>query len=1060
MDDNKNLSNKLNNFFNNKNVPKKVLSEEDEFIDLDDFEKALDEGKILNKTEITGENKFQKELEEKRRAEAYSTVSDIPHKELIEKDGKTIFAEVALPIVSFKDSSFSPSRDFRDLPENLYRQVIKIADYITVKENLNKNNHIVVTYDSRLCNTDFRMDLMLGVGKVSDKLSTNYFKINHNFNCFCDSFFPNKDKTKTLVKDKWGCLWCSKYNPCLIGYAVYYKYLSLTNKKELTRQRNLYKKNKDVCDGKILHPKVADDIKYDIKDFPLITLKRIKEIRKDIDNHKYFIFNHKDNIVFRYSIPNENGSFEIVEDILPKDTINSYISYQKNRKERFVFETLEKEDAFQYLFILKLLSQDVSLYQKYLKHIKSFEKKSLDILKDTLNTSINLDKESSELGFYGCVCGDDREEVFNQIQKISFGIQSKFGLNNSYVKLSALEFMQIHAEIKGAISKFSPLIYNEIEKNKIFVITGLNEFTKAYSIVSKNYEIERRQLEYCMKILNSFNSREFIILAGTKIEVDNFINLSDSLKFKFNDNKFVLDNMTIDEIYTCFKSNLPKDFKITKKEEKEFKDYLTFNLGVFPLKNKSLALYLANYMVSLNKFELPVNVSGIKQKNFMNELDTLIGMNDIKTEVKKLYNYVKYREALKEQEIDIPSANLHMLFTGNPGTGKTTVARIIASALFNIGVIKENKLIEVERKDLVAEYVGQTAVKTSQVIDKALGGVLFIDEAYSLSPECNQKDFGVEAIATIIKAMEDKKDDLIIIFAGYKNEMKRFVDSNPGIASRLGYTFHFEDYSEDELLEMFLNKMKTSNFIVKDECINPLKKLFQYFHNAKNLGNGRFVDKLFQIIIQNRANITEGELNVITKKSIPSIEDIIKNLPDNEKMIKPENISLEEKKRVSYHESGHLIVGLMLGRNNIERITVEVSANGALGYVKYKNEETSGLKVKKDYEDEICILLGGLVSEEVNLGSYSNGGGSDLPKVVNIAKHMVCKCGMSSLKFGALCLKEDDEKVVNEVNSIIDSQYQRARIIIEENKDKIEKISSKLAEVGTVNEEDINNLVN
>lgn len=1050
MEDNKNLNNKLNNLLNDKDVPKKISSEEDRLNNL--LEKCINENKSLNTTETAGDNNNNQK----------NVIEQNIEKNAI-KDEKVKFTEAEIPIVSFKDSSFLPKRNFEDLPENLYRQVVKIAEYIKVEENLNKNGHIVVSYDSKLCNTDFRDNLMLGVGKLSDKLSTNYFKIHHNFDLFCDSFFPNKETgTKTLVKDKWGCLSCNKYNPCLIGYAVYYKYLSLTDKKEIVRQRNVYKKNKDVCDGKILNPRIADDIKYDVKDFPLITLKRIKEIREDIDNHKYVIFNdNKGNIIFRSSILNENGSLDLIENALPRDTINKYILYQKNRKERFVFKTLDIEDAFQYLFILKLLSQDVSLYQKYLKYIKSFEKESLNILKDTLNTEINLDKESSDLGFYGCVCGDDREEVFNQIQKVSFGIQSKFGLNNSYVKLSALDFMQIHAKVQGNIPKFSPLIYNEIEKNVIFVITGLNEFTKAYSTASKNYyEIERRQFEYFMKILNSFNPREFIILAGTKIEVDNFIDLSDSLKFKFNDNKFVLDNMTIDEIYTYFKSNLPKDFKITKKEEKEFKDYLTFNLGVFPLRNKSLALYLANYMVSLNKFELPVNVSGIKQKNFMKELDTLIGMDDIKMEVKKLYNYVKYREALKEQGIDIPSSNMHMLFTGNPGTGKTTVARIIASALFNIGVIKENKLIEVERKDLVAEYIGQTAVKTSQVIDKALGGVLFIDEAYSLSPEDNQRDFGAEAIATIIKAMEDKRDDLIIIFAGYENEMKRFVDSNPGIASRLGYTFHFEDYSEEELLEMFLNKMKTSNFVIKDECIASLKKLFQYFHNAKNLGNGRFVNKLFQIIIQNRANITEGELNVITKESIPSIEDIIKTLPDNEKMIKPENISLEEKKRVSYHESGHLIVGLMLDKNNIERITVEVSANGALGYVKYKNEETSGLKVKKDYEDEICMLLGGLVSEEVNLGSYSNGGGSDLPKVVNIAKHMVCKCGMSGLKFGALCLKEDDEKVINEINSIIDTQYKRARIIIEENKDKIEKISLKLADVGTVNEEDIKTLIN
>ena len=147
---------------------------------------------------------------------------------------------------------------------------------------------------------------------------------------------------------------------------------------------------------------------------------------------------------------------------------------------------------------------------------------------------------------------------------------------------------------------------------------------------------------------------------------------------------------------------------------------------------------------------------------------------------------------------------MHMVFTGNPGTGKTTIARVIAKILFDIGIIHENKLIEVERKDLVGEYQGKTAIKTFDVIDKAMGGVLFIDEAYSLSPKTSgNSDFGDEAIATLIKAMEDHKDQLVVIFAGYKDEMKTFIDSNPGIASRIGYTFDFKDYTPDELVKIF-----------------------------------------------------------------------------------------------------------------------------------------------------------------------------------------------------------------------------------------------------------------
>lgn len=148
-----------------------------------------------------------------------------------------------------------------------------------------------------------------------------------------------------------------------------------------------------------------------------------------------------------------------------------------------------------------------------------------------------------------------------------------------------------------------------------------------------------------------------------------------------------------------------------------------------------------------------------------------------------------------------------MIFTGNPGTGKTLIARIMAKMLYDLGLISENKLIEVERKDLVASYVGQTSQKTSEVIEKAMGGVLFIDEAYALvQGKKDDGDYGIEAIATLIKAMEDYKENLVVIFAGYKDEMKSFLDINPGIASRIGYTFHFEDYNNVELQEIFVKK--------------------------------------------------------------------------------------------------------------------------------------------------------------------------------------------------------------------------------------------------------------
>ena len=159
-----------------------------------------------------------------------------------------------------------------------------------------------------------------------------------------------------------------------------------------------------------------------------------------------------------------------------------------------------------------------------------------------------------------------------------------------------------------------------------------------------------------------------------------------------------------------------------------------------------------------------------------------------------------------------------MVFLGNPGTGKTTIARMISEILYNLKYVKENKLVEVSVKDLVAEYVGQTAPKTMSVIEKAMNGVLFVDEAYTLATTNSQNSYNGEAIATLIQAMENYRDKLVVIFAGYTKEMRAFLDSNSGITSRIGYTLHFDDYTTEELIEIFLGMTKKAGFEVEEDA--------------------------------------------------------------------------------------------------------------------------------------------------------------------------------------------------------------------------------------------------
>ena len=227
-----------------------------------------------------------------------------------------------------------------------------------------------------------------------------------------------------------------------------------------------------------------------------------------------------------------------------------------------------------------------------------------------------------------------------------------------------------------------------------------------------------------------------------------------------------------------------------------------------------------------------------------------------------------------KDDLKIKDINLHMVFLGNPGTGKTTVARIIAEMLYNLKYIKQNKLIEVSSKDLVAEYVGQTAPKTMAVIERALGGVLFVDEAYSLaSEEGSGNSFNKEAIATLIQAMENYRDNLVVIFAGYTKEMQAFLNANSGIVSRIGYTLDFKDYTSEELLKIFEGMVKKAGFSITKEACDEVVKVIDKYRNTKNFGNARFARNLYEKTIIKHASNTRGkkakkDLKTIVKEDI------------------------------------------------------------------------------------------------------------------------------------------------------------------------------------------------
>lgn len=248
------------------------------------------------------------------------------------------------------------------------------------------------------------------------------------------------------------------------------------------------------------------------------------------------------------------------------------------------------------------------------------------------------------------------------------------------------------------------------------------------------------------------------------------------------------------------------------------------------------------------------------------DLDDLIGLESVKQEVTALTNYIRIQNTRSQKGLKASPITYHCVFTGNPGTGKTTVARILANIYKELGVVSKGHLVETDRSGLVGEYVGQTAVKTNKVIDHALGGILFIDEAYSLLGD--EKDYGREAIATLLKRMEDDRKRLVVILAGYTNEMKQFISSNPGLQSRFSRYIEFPDYNADELYQIFCKQLKQFDYTLSNEASETLKEYFAQAveHKDLNFGNARFVRNVFEHTLQKQANRLSKEVNLTTAK--------------------------------------------------------------------------------------------------------------------------------------------------------------------------------------------------
>jgi AAA+ superfamily predicted ATPase len=238
--------------------------------------------------------------------------------------------------------------------------------------------------------------------------------------------------------------------------------------------------------------------------------------------------------------------------------------------------------------------------------------------------------------------------------------------------------------------------------------------------------------------------------------------------------------------------------------------------------------------------------------DLMAELDALIGLENVKAEVRRLTSLLQVQQIRAERHLPVIETSHHLVFTGNPGTGKTTVARLLSQIYRAVGVVSKGHLVETDRSKLVAGFVGQTALKTSETLQAALGGMLLIDEAYALA-RGGENDFGREAIDTLVKFMEDHRDDLAIVAAGYTAEMADFIDTNPGLKSRFTRTISFPDYTDDELVAIFLGLGEKSQYACSDAALARVRHFVSAEQRTRGFGNARFVRNLFETAVAHQA---------------------------------------------------------------------------------------------------------------------------------------------------------------------------------------------------------------
>ena len=641
--------------------------------------------------------------------------------------------------------------------------------------------------------------------------------------------------------------------------------------------------------------------------------------------------------IFRLPIPNSQELCDITrQELRTKYGISEFSPEAEHQMMRFFkYQIKIKDETFGNAHLAMKTAEDI--FTSFISRGAQADKIEKDDIKGYVPEERTLDDILSDLdNFIGM------NEVKQAVREIAYSVQNS--LQRAERGLGEQEKMSMHivltgnpgtgkttiarklGEILASIGYLDSGHVVEVDRSQMVspyqgetpkvvnrlcdkAMGGILFVDEAYTLAPLSQAGERdnqgaQALETMMKRMEDDRGKFVVIAAGYRTEMDNLFRINPGMHSRFN--YFLnIEDYSPDELFSIMQvfakgkkyifspeaEELAKKMisELHKQRDKDFANGRTMR-SLFDqiCKNQAKRLQNENISQMTNEQLMTIDVSDIpyeapKEVDYtecLKKFDGMVGLESVKKEVSNLAAFLNLQ--IKRGETNTFQGK-HYVFTGNPGTGKTTVARIMVDVFKTLGVLTRGQLVEADRSKLVAGFAGQTAIKTNQLIDSAMGGVLFIDEAYTLKSSDNDS-FGGEAIDTLLKRLEDDRGKFICIVAGYTDQMHDFIDSNPGLKSRFTQTIHFEDYTPDELTQIFVNLATAKNFTIDDETHDAIHREFEqlFLRRDKNFGNAREARRIFNeavekqsqrlVSLMNEPNFSEADMFRLTKDDLPAAQ--------------------------------------------------------------------------------------------------------------------------------------------------------------------------------------------